>query len=101
MGYQLLVNIALGESTSQAIYEAIGITYNVIALGFSRQDEFLADKLSVKYSKAAGFNPYGMVTFFKKLENNKKPGMDLVFLSSHPPIKERIERVEKEIALKR
>ena len=101
MGYQLLVNIALGKSTSQAIYEAIGITYNIIALGFSRQDEFLADKLSVKYSKAAGFNPYAMVTFFKKLENNKKPGMDLVFLSSHPTIKDRIERVEKEIALNR
>ena len=68
-------------------------------MGFSRQDEFLADKLSVKYSYAAGFNPYGMVTFFRKLEGNKKPGAELVFLSSHPPIKDRIERVEKEIAL--
>ncbi len=99
MGYQILVSIALGKSGAESISEALGITYNIIALGFSRQDEFLADKLSVKYSKAAGFNPYGMVTFFRKLEGNKKSGVDLVFLSSHPPVKDRIERVEKEIAL--
>lgn len=100
MGYQLLANIALGGNAPQALAQAIGITYNVVALGFSRQDEFLADKLAVKYSRAAGYNPYGMVTFFRKLENNKKPGVELVFLSSHPPVKNRIERVEKEIALK-
>ncbi len=99
LGYQLLMNIALGRDGSQAISEAVGITYNFIALGFSRQDEFLADKLAVKYSRAAGYNPYGMVTFFKKLEKGKKPGLELVFLSSHPPTRERIERVEKEIAL--
>ncbi|MBN2831490.1 MAG: M48 family metalloprotease [Candidatus Omnitrophica bacterium] len=99
LGYQLLMGIALGKSGSQAISQAAGITYNVVALGFNRQDEFLADKLAVKYSSAAGYNPYGMVTFFKKLEENKKPGLELVFLSSHPPVKDRIEQVEKEIAL--
>jgi beta-barrel assembly-enhancing protease len=99
MGYQILLNIALGKDKAGAISEVLNITYNIIALGFSRQDEFLADKLSVKYSYAAGFNPYGMITFFRKLENNKKSGTDLVFLSSHPPIKDRIERVEKEITL--
>lgn len=99
LGYQLLMNIALGKDGSQAVSQAVGITYNFIALGFSRQDEFLADKLAVKYSRAAGYNPYGMVTFFKKLEKDKKPGLELVFLSSHPPTKERIDRVEKEIAL--
>ncbi|MBM3243346.1 MAG: peptidase M48 [Candidatus Omnitrophica bacterium] len=99
LGYQLISSIALGKSSPAAVSQAAGITYNIIALGFSRQDEFLADKLAVKYAKAAGYDPYGMVTFFKKLEGNKKSGLDLVFLSSHPPIKDRIENVENEINL--
>lgn len=99
LGYQLIVNIALGRSSAESILQVLDITYNIIALGYSRQDEFLADKLAVKYAKLAGYNPYGMVTFFKKMEQNKKPGVELVFLSSHPPLKERIKRVEEEISL--
>lgn len=99
LGYQLLMSIALGRGEPQAVSRVVGMTYNVVALGFSRQDEFLADKLAVKYSKSAGFDPQGMVSFFRKLEKSKRPGLELVFLSSHPPVKERIERVEKEIYL--
>ncbi len=97
LGYQLLIAIAQGATKEAEVLRALNVTYNVVALGYSRQDEFLADKLAVKYSKASGFNPYGMVNFFRKLEAEKKPGVELVFLSSHPPVKDRITAVEKEI----
>lgn len=101
LGYQIIMGIALGISGKQTMTEAIDIVFNLVSLGYSRQDEFLADKLAVRYARKAGFNPYGTITFFEKLKKeaqNKGPRFNLVFLSSHPPIEERIKNVENEIA---
>src|SRR3989338_4260960 len=101
LGYQLIMSIALGISGQQAMGEAMDIVFNLASLGYSRKDETLADKLAVKYAKNAGFNPYGMITFFKKLrkEADKKGGnLRVEIFSSHPNIEERIKNVEREIA---
>lgn len=99
LGYQLIASIALGASNQGQLVEAVDVVFNVVSLGYSRKDEYLADRLGIKYSKAAGFNPQGMVTFFQKLKTQSKDnGLVLVFLSSHPPIEERIKQAEKEIA---
>lgn len=102
MGYQIIIGIALGVSGRQSIARAMGIVFNLMSLGYSRQDEFLADKLGVRYAKRAGFNPSGMVTFFEKLKKEaQKRGTNfyLPFLSSHPPLEARIKNIENEIAL--
>lgn len=101
LGYQLIMGIALGISNQQAMGQAMDIVYNLASLGYSRKDETLADKLAVKYAKISGFNPYGMVTFFRKLqkEADKKGGnLRIEIFSSHPDIEERIKNAEKEIA---
>lgn len=99
LGYQILSSIALGASGQEQILQAIDVVFNVMVLGYSRKDEYLADRLGIKYAKAAGFNPYGMVTFFQKLKKEgKATSLNLVFLSSHPPIDERIRQAEKEIS---
>ena len=98
LGYQLISSIALGSTGQGQILQAVNVVFNVVALGYSRKDEYLADKLGVKYTKKAGFNPQGMITFFQKLKNEgKNTTFNLVFLSSHPPIDERIKQAEKEI----
>lgn len=102
LGYQIIASIALGISGNQAVIRATDIVFNLVNLGYSRKDELLADKLSVKYARKAGFNPAGMITFFEKLKQEARkrgPDFKLVFLSSHPPIEERIKNVEKEISL--
>lgn len=102
MGYQIIMGIALGLSGQQSIVKATDIVFNLVNLGYSRKDELLADRLAVKYAKKAGFNPQGMVTFFEKLKKEaetKGQNFNLVFLSSHPPIEERIKNVRNEIAL--
>ena len=102
MGYQLVLGIIMGYSENQGISQATDIVFNVVSLGYSRQDEFLADKLTVKYAKKAGYDPHGMITFFEKLKQQaekQSPNINLVFLSSHPPIEERMRRVKSEIAL--
>lgn len=101
MGYQLVMGIILGVSGKQRISEATDIVFNVVSLGYSRKDEFLADKLAVKYAKKSGFNPYAMVTFFERLKQKareKGPNFNLVFLSSHPPIEDRIKNIKNEIS---
>jgi predicted Zn-dependent protease len=97
LGYQLLIGIALGATGKQYVGDALSIVLDTVDLGYSRKDEFLADRLAVRYAKRAGFNPFGMVSFFEKLEKEAR-GFNLVFFSSHPPIKERIKNVKEEIA---
>jgi predicted Zn-dependent protease len=100
LGYQLIAAIALGASGQPQIVQAVDVAFNVVVLGYSRKDEYLADKLGIKYANAARFNPQGMVTFFLKLQNQgKNAGLNLVFLSSHPPIEDRIKQAEKQIAV--
>ena len=101
LGYQILINIAFRKSSTDLI-NSIDIIFNIVSLGYSRKDERLADKLGVKYAWKAGYNPEGMITFFYKLRNEAKklgPHFNLLFLSSHPPIEERIKNVKKEIGL--
>jgi len=100
LGYQIIMAIAFGGSNNATVSQAIDIVFQLVSLGYSREDEFLADKLGVKYAKKSNFNPYGMVTFFEKLkrEQEKSLNFNIVFLSSHPPIEERIRNVQNQIA---
>lgn len=102
LGYQIIANIALGGSGQSSILQATDIVFSLVNLGYSRQDEFLADKLAVKYAKRSGFDAQAMISFFGKLQKeSEKSGASLkpVFLSSHPPIKDRIENIKAQIAL--
>ncbi len=72
---------------------------NLVTAGYSREDEFLADRLGVKYAYQAGFDPWGMVTFLTKLQKkskNRDPSV-AIFFHSHPPYRQRIEAVKNEI----
>lgn len=101
LGYELLVSLALGRLGAQGVEKALDIVFNIIALGYSREDEFLADKLGIKYAYKAGYDPEAMVRFFKKLQELKKDKTIAtpLFLRSHPYLEQRIERAEEEIAL--
>jgi len=101
LGYQAIMGIALGMGTESNLQDSLDIIFNLGSLGYSRKDEFFADKLAVKYTKKAGYDPNGLVTFFGKLKKEaqeKGSGFNLLFLSSHPPINERIKNIEQEIS---
>lgn len=101
LGYQLLLGLAMGLSGQQTMGKALDIVFEVSSLGYSREDEYLADKLAVRYSSRAGFNPYGMVAFFMKLKDEAKrrgPDFHVEFFSSHPETDKRIQRVKDEIS---
>ncbi len=96
----IIMAIASNKIDNAYLVKAMDITETTISLGFSRGDERLADKLAVKYAYNSGYNPDGMISFFKKLDNeSKKQGKSspFVYFSSHPPIEERINYSYKNI----
>ena len=70
-----------------------------LMMAYSREDEFEADKLSVKYLKDAGFNPEGVVQSLYTLKELRKDGREMRyrFYKSHPYLSERISAVRTEI----
>ncbi|MCU0665885.1 MAG: M48 family metallopeptidase [Candidatus Omnitrophica bacterium] len=100
LGYQVIVGIAAGFDAKDYMMQAMDAVFSISSLGYSRKDELAADKLSVKYSRRAGYSPYGMVTMFAKLEKEAKAnGKNNYpeFLRSHPPTDARIKGIENEI----
>jgi predicted Zn-dependent protease len=97
LGYSILMNLALRNASVKDIQQAIDVTFNLVQLGYSREDELLADRLGAKYAYKAGYDPYAMVTFLKKLKEKNKEEMGFVFLRSHPYTSQRIEMMEKQI----
>lgn len=69
-------------------------TQVAVNLPNSRQVEFNADAKGQKYLVRAGYSPYGLVNFLKKLLNQPSPP---TFLSDHPGTKERIAVLQKKI----
>ena len=104
LGYNFLMALALagfGKNDPQFAQEISGATdvvYGLLSRGYSRQDEFLADKLAVKYILRAGYDPHGLVRILELLNKEKGPsGRIFEILSGHPRMKERIRKVKEEI----
>ncbi len=102
MAFQLLLTAALtaaGNSDSAAsMAQASDEVYNLISLGYSREDEYLADKLGVKYAFKAGFNPHAAITALEKIKAGEKGAAGVpVYLRTHPYADDRIKALEQVI----
>jgi beta-barrel assembly-enhancing protease len=76
----------------QVLMEQVGKM--VISSSFSRDFEREADELAVLMMADANLNPNRLAHFFSKLQEKGKSSPDaLTWVSSHPSLKERIERV--------
>lgn len=87
--------------TSEDVRRGTSAVLNLVMLGYSRDDEFEADKLGVTYAYYAGFDANGMVVFLEKLQRqNKENPLDrgLVYLRSHPLYSDRIAKARAQAA---
>lgn len=68
----------------------------LIQKGYSREQEFRADRFAVALTKAAGFDPLGGARLFSNLwKQSHDPNPFGAYFSSHPSMKERISRIEQ------
>ncbi|MBN3038017.1 MAG: M48 family metalloprotease [Candidatus Omnitrophica bacterium] len=101
IGYSILSVLALVATKDPQFKRGTDIAFSQLMLGYSREDEFLADKLSVKYVKKAGFDPKAVVSFLEKLQQLEKeaPLQPIVenYARTHPYLPERIAAVKQEV----
>ena len=98
MGYSLLRILLAQAPGSGEVGASADIAFSQILLGYSREDELLADQLAARYAKLAGFNPYGMVTFLQKLRSTDKYNLrPFSYFKTHPYVPDRIRIVKQEL----
>ena len=67
---------------------------HLVQMGYSREQEYRADRFAVALTRAAGFDPAGGSRLFEKLHvHEKEPGFMGAYFSSHPALTDRIERI--------
>jgi len=70
----------------------------LLSLAYSKEREFEADRLALKYMKKAGYNPQAMITLLKKLQKFQfSSPIRQYYLKTHPYLDERIDQVQKEL----
>ena len=79
---------------------AVQLANMLVQLEYSRNDEYDADSTGIAYMYRAGFDPWGLVRFFEKLQRLQNEGQGNVVtnvLRTHPLTRDRIERAKQEI----
>ncbi len=97
-GYALLELVAVGTQNTK-LAQGVNAAFMSVFLKYSRQDEFEADRLGVKYLKKAGFDPNAMVAMLSilKKEEDKAPAQEVSYWRTHPYLTERMAMVNQEI----
>jgi MAF protein len=98
-GYSILrVLVAVAPGTGE-VGNAADIAFTQSLLGYSREDELLADQLGARYAKLAGYDPHGMISFLEKLQdiNRRMPLTEKNYFRTHPYVSDRIRVVKQEL----
>ncbi|MCS6833838.1 MAG: M48 family metallopeptidase [Flammeovirgaceae bacterium] len=95
LGVQFLLSIVLGKGSESDVVKLLG---NLLALKFSRNDEYEADENSVEYLAGSGYQCNGTAGFFQKIESQGGGARVPEFLSTHPNPGNRIQRINEKVA---
>ncbi len=83
-----------GRGALAAWIRQVGVQW--LERAYSREQEYEADELGLRLSRTAGFDPAGAIralTRLGELERPREPiGLD-AYLSTHPPVEERVRRL--------
>ncbi len=102
LGYNLIGSIIfsqvqMGEGVKQTAQLASNAAMQLAMSAYSRQDEYEADRLGVKYMYLAGYNLNGMIETLQVLERESKGAKPPLILSTHPYVSDRIKAAQEEI----
>ena len=103
-GFGLLDAFVLRKQKSRRnIHRIVNVAYGIIQTGYTRQDEYEADRLGTRYCYRAGYDPFAAISLLNKLKKEKREGARLAIfenidiLRTHPYIDERIDTVISEV----
>ncbi len=98
-GYTLMQIAAIGSGNAN-LAQGVNVILTTLFFAYSREDEFQADELGVKYARKAGFDPHKMIDVLEilKKEEEKGPLKEANYLRTHPYPNERIAVVNKSIS---
>ncbi|MCU0666830.1 MAG: Maf and M48 domain-containing protein [Candidatus Omnitrophica bacterium] len=94
--------VLLAQAAAEGSGVAADQAFTELMLGYSREDELLADQLAARYAKLAGYDPKGMIAFLGKLEdiNKRRPPREYSYYKTHPYVPDRIRVVKEELGEK-
>ncbi|MGA9520533.1 MAG: M48 family metallopeptidase [Myxococcaceae bacterium] len=99
-GLQGVASLALGKNPSQVKQLAATLVASGSMLAHSRSQEHEADEYGARFSRGAGFDPNGLIGFFRILqrqEGGSTPKV-LTWFSTHPATSDRISHLQQYIA---
>ena len=79
---------------SQGQATLLNLLANYSFLNFSRQQEYQADHQGTIFAQKAGYNPYGMIWFFRKLQKLYGNAGFEQYVEDHPSTNDRIGRIK-------
>lgn len=99
MGGQVLVQVVgsiIGGTEGAVAEAATRVVSTMVNLKYSREYEYQADELGIKYMTLAGYNPWGMVELLSVLfeQSKSEPGSLGEWFRTHPLTSKRIENAE-------
>jgi len=92
--------VLIGGPVGMALQTAAGVTKPLGFSKFTRSFEAEADYLGVQYLYKAGYDPQALISFFERVQamQKRKPGLVSKAFSTHPETKDRIAKLQKELA---
>ena len=104
LGATLTQLLALGAVRDAQFQQGLNVAMGQVFLAYAREDELEADRLSVKYLRAAGYHPEAILAVLEKLQafHRKEPpramGAPLVrpdYAMTHPYVADRLRTVKE------
>jgi len=92
VGAYVLITMILGD-TGEIAGDILLEGSALLSLRFSREQESAADAFGVRLSRAAGYDPAGLIVFFAALA--EAGGEPPVWLSTHPRSEDRLRALER------
>jgi len=90
--------IVVGGGIGYAARSAAGIGVPISLMKFSRGFEEEADYLGLQYMFKAGYDPQSFLSFFEQIQakEKQKPGTLSKIFASHPPIENRVGKIQQQ-----
>ena len=104
LGLQIVQLATLAARQSEAA-RGLSVAMRAAQLAYARQDELEADRLAVKYLRAAGFDPKSILTFLEKLRDLEGGKLHYLprgvtrpqYAMTHPYVPDRLRAVKEEL----